>query len=373
MALIGMEAQEALVAGTFGKYHLVRDAEIPSPREDQILCKVGAIALNPADAKMADYSATPGSRGGNDFAGEVIEIGEHVKRFRKGDRILAFTFGLNPSDKITGSFGRYALATEDLACTIPENMSYNEASTLGLAIATAGTALFQALELPLPNEPAKKPFRVLVSGGATSTGAMAIQMIKWYQKLWKDLVRRSQLTSDSAGLIPIATCSPANIDFVKSLGAEEVFDYHSPSCGSDIHIHTNNSLAHVFDCVTDAETMKMCYEAIGASGGKYVAIDPFATRIQYSRRDVRADWLMIYSLFGNPVRLAGVYGRPARPEDREFASRLFPMAETLLSQGLLKPHPMEIRTGGLKTVTYGIDDLRAGRVRAKKLVYPMAA
>ena len=117
----------------------------------------------------------------------------------------------------------------------------------------------------------------------------------------------------------------------------------------------------------------MCYEAIGAPGGRYVAIDPFVTRIQYSRRDVQADWLMIYSLFGDPVKLAGVYGRPARPQDREFASHLFPMAETLLSQGLLKPHRMEIRTGGLKTVTHGIDDLRAGRVRAKKLVYPMTA
>ncbi|KAI9655972.1 MAG: putative secondary metabolism biosynthetic enzyme [Bathelium mastoideum] len=355
MALIGVEVQEALVAGSFGKYNLVDDAEIPSPREDQVLCKVSAIALNPADAKMADYSATPGSIGGNDFAGEIIEIGEHVKRFKKGDRILAFTFGLNPTDKITGAFGQYALATEDLACTIPEHMSYNEASTLGLAIATAGTALFQALKLPLPTEPAKKPFHVLVSGGATSTGAMAIQMLK------------------CAGLIPIATCSPANTDLVKSLGAEKVFDYHSPSSGSDIRTYTNDSLAHVFDCVTDAETMKMCYDTIGASGGKYVALDPFVTRIQYSRRDVQADWLMIYSLFGNPVRLAGVYGRPARPQDREFASRLFPMAETLLSQGLLKPHPMEIRTGGLKSVACGIDDLRAGRVRARKLVYPMTA
>ena len=177
-----MGVQDALIAGSFGGYRLVHDAEIPSPREDQVLCKVGAIALNPADAKMADYSATLESVGGNDFAGEVVEIGERVKRFKKGDRILAFTFGLNPMDKITGAFGQYALATEDLACTIPTGMSYNEASTLGLAIATAGTALFQALKLPWPTEPAKKPFHVLVSGGATSTGAMAIQMMKWYQK-----------------------------------------------------------------------------------------------------------------------------------------------------------------------------------------------
>ncbi|KAL9078655.1 MAG: hypothetical protein Q9157_002419 [Trypethelium eluteriae] len=67
-----------------------------------------------------------------------------------------------------------------------------------------------------------------------------------------------------------------------------------------------------------------------------------------------------------------VWERPARPQDRDFASSLFPMAEALLSQGLLKPHQMEIRTGGLETVAYGVDDLRTGRVRVKKLVYPMA-
>ena len=119
--------------------------------------------------------------------------------------------------------------------------------------------------------------------------------------------------------------------------------------------------------------MKMCYEAIGSSGGKYTAIDPIATRVQYSRRDVRADWLMIYSLFGAPVKLSGVYGRPARQQDRLFASTLFPMAETLLVQGFLKSHPVELRSGGLETIKYGIDDLRSGRVRAKKLVYPLPA
>ena len=175
-----MRTHDILVAGELGEYRIVQNADVPSPKADQVLCKVCAIALNPADAKMADFSATPGSVGGNDFAGEVIEVGGNVKRFKKGDRIFAFTFGLNTTDKTSGAFGRYALATEDLACKIPDDMSYNDASTLGLAIATAGTGLFQSLELPLPTSPAAKPFHVLVSGGATSTGAMAIQMIRWY-------------------------------------------------------------------------------------------------------------------------------------------------------------------------------------------------
>lgn len=361
------------MAGAPGQYHLVEDAKIPSPRGDQVLCKVSTVALNPADAKMADFSATPDSVGGNDFAGEVIEVGAQVTRFKKGDRIFAFTFGLNPADKSSGAFGRYAVATEDLACKIPEHLSYNEASTLGLAIATAGTALFQALKLPLPTSSTKESYHVLVSGGATCTGAMAVQMIKWYHPACcKHQIRGKANESDSAGLVPIATCSPTSMDFVRSLGAAQVFDYHSPSCGSDIRAYTNNSLSHVFDSVTDAATMKMCYEAIGGSGGKYIAIDPFATHIQYTRREVQAEWLMIYSLFGDPVKLAGVYGRPACLQDREFAAKLFQMAEQLLWQRQLESHPVDVRTGGLNAIVDGIDLLRASKVRAKKLVYPLA-
>jgi len=173
-----MRTQHALVGGTLGNYHLVYNAEMPEPQDDMMLCKVFAVALNPADAKMVDFSATPGSVGGNDFAGEVVQTGTQVTRFKTGDRIFAMAFGLNPTNKTTGAFGNYALATADLACNIPEWMSYEEASTLGVATGTAGTALFKTLNLPLPTNPAKKPFHVLVSGGATATGSIAIQLIK---------------------------------------------------------------------------------------------------------------------------------------------------------------------------------------------------
>jgi aspyridone synthetase trans-acting enoyl reductase len=162
------------------------------------------------------------------------------------------------------------------------------------------------------------------------------------------------------------------MDFVKSLGAVEAFDYHSPRCSSEICNYTNNSLAHSFDCITEAATMKICYEAIGSGGGKYVGLEPFSTHVQYTRRDVRAEWLMARTLFGKPVNLKGVYGRPARPQDRQFAAAWFPLAERLLAQGLLRPHPIELRTGGLEAVLDSIEDLRKGRVRAKKLVYPVA-
>ncbi|PWY83905.1 GroES-like protein [Aspergillus sclerotioniger CBS 115572] len=346
--------QEALVASGMGRYLLSQDVPVPTVKPDTILCRVVAVALNPADWKMVDFSATPGAVGGNDFAGEVIEVGEEVTRFHKGDRVFAMTFGLNPNGKHTGAFGRYALATADLACKVPMGISWEEAASLGLAIGTAGTALYHALRLPMPDSPAKQPHYVLISGGATATGTVAIQLLK------------------ASGLTPIVTCSPNHRELVLSLGAEEAFDYQSATCATEIRNYTNNTLEHVLDCVTEAASMTLCYEAIGSAGGHYIALDPFPTHIQYTRRDIKAEWLMIYSLFGEPVKLDGVYGRPARPQDRDFAAKLFPLVEGLLHEGRLQPHPIEIRHGGLGAIERGIEELRKGQVRGKKLAYPLA-
>ncbi|KAI5925274.1 GroES-like protein [Camillea tinctor] len=352
---------QCLVGDGIGQYRLDDNFKIPKCRPGTILCKVRAVALNPVDAKMADYSANPGALGGNDFAGDVVEVGEQVTNgIKVDDRVFAMVFGLNPSDKSSGAFGEYALATADLACKIPDWLSYEEASSMGISIGTAGAALFQMLlQLPLPgledreNRMKDQNCHVLVSGGATATGTIAIQLLKW------------------AGFVPIATCSPANADLVRSRGAEKTFDYHSPGCGAEIRSWTNNSLAYVLDCISSASTMTMCYEAIGSSGGRYVALDPFPTAVQYTRRDVKADWLMVYTLFGDPVKLAGAYGRPQIPENREFAASLFSLAQRLIDNRMLKNHPIYNRPGKLQDLVQGIEELRMGRVTAQKLVYTL--
>ena len=174
---------QALVGGECGGYRFADDIPIPLPKPGQMLCRVHAVALNPYDAKIVDYSNTPGAVGGCDFAGVVVDVGEDVKRFKQGDRIFAVTFGLNPCDKTAGAFAEYALATEDLSCHVPEGLPLAKASSMGLSIATAGLALFQELGLDLlrlstqpPDQ--DEPTFVLVSGGATGTGTMATQLLR---------------------------------------------------------------------------------------------------------------------------------------------------------------------------------------------------
>ena len=59
-------------------------------------------------------------------------------------------------------------------------MSFEDAATIGVAILSTGQALYMNLNLPLPTEPSKTPFPILIYGGSTACGAMAIQFAKLY-------------------------------------------------------------------------------------------------------------------------------------------------------------------------------------------------
>lgn len=80
----------------------------------------------------------------------------------------------------------------------------------------------------------------------------------------------------SAGLRPIATCSPANFDLALKFGADKVFDYHDPACAADIRAYTSGQLAYALDCVSLADTTTLCYKAIGRAGGATSRSSPFA-------------------------------------------------------------------------------------------------
>lgn len=91
-----------------------------------------------------------------------------------------------------------------------------------------------------------------------------------------------------------------------SLGADATFDYNFPHCAIEICKYTHDTLQYALDCVAESGTIKMCYDAIGSAGGRYVGLELLATHIQYTWRIVRADWVIGRTLSGLPVRLDGV-------------------------------------------------------------------
>jgi NADPH:quinone reductase-like Zn-dependent oxidoreductase len=97
---------------------------------------------------------------------------------RKGDRVAAFTHACNSLELDDGAFGDYALVKGNIAIKLPDSMTSEEGSTLGVAVATIGFGLYQKLVLALPELPQKQQDWILVYGGSTAMGTFAIQMAK---------------------------------------------------------------------------------------------------------------------------------------------------------------------------------------------------
>lgn len=184
--------QNALVVAGPGKLSLHQDAPLPHLAPDMALVRTVAVAINPVDAKMLDYSPAVGAIHGYDFAGVVVALGSDAPHHISiGDRVAGAVHGNNSLQPRVGAFAQYVGATAELLLKIPDMMTFEEASTLGIGLATAGLALFRELEIPVSIEdlmdrakgaqdsgvPPDAAF-VLVSGGSTATGTRAIQILK---------------------------------------------------------------------------------------------------------------------------------------------------------------------------------------------------
>ena len=174
-----MATQRAIEIKGSRDAQLVADRRRPQLRDDYILVRTVAVALNPTDWKHVDFIASPGALSGCDYAGVVEEVGSNVKkRFDKGDRVCGMCHGANHLQLEDGAFAEYIVAKGDMQMKIPAQMTFEEAATLGVGIVTVGLSLYHSLRLPWPSRPAEEPFPVLIYGGSTATGTLAIQFAK---------------------------------------------------------------------------------------------------------------------------------------------------------------------------------------------------
>jgi NADPH:quinone reductase-like Zn-dependent oxidoreductase len=154
------------------------DIKIPSLRPDYVLVKTIAVALNPTDWKHVLRVQSPVTIG-CDFAGIVEDVGAETHgRWKKGDRVFGFVHGGNVSQPEDGAFGEFLVAKGAIIMRIPEDMSFEEAATLGVGTVTVGQGMYQTLALPFPDQPVEESFPILIYGGSSATGAVAIQYAK---------------------------------------------------------------------------------------------------------------------------------------------------------------------------------------------------
>ncbi|KAL7928993.1 GroES-like protein [Trichoderma chlorosporum] len=345
-----MATQKAVQVKGPGKAEIVEDAPMPKLRDDYIIVKTVAVALNPTDWKQIDHLSSPGAIVGCDYSGIVERVGPAVKHGpRIGDRVMGMVHGSNHSNHEDGAFAEHVAAKGDLQIKIPDYMTFEEAATLGAGIITVGQSLYETLELPLPDDPPMRTFPVLIYGGSTATGTLAIQFAKL------------------SGLEVVTTCSPKNFHLVRDLGADHVFDYNLPMCAPSIRKITKNRLFHVFDTISTPQTAEICCNAIGGQGGKYVGLSGLE---ELPRDDVTNLHIMAFTAFGEAFDFGGEKV-PANPQEYDFAVKFMELAKGLLWQGRIKPHPQSVRTGGLNGVLNGLQEMREGKISGVKLVYPV--
>jgi NADPH:quinone reductase-like Zn-dependent oxidoreductase len=199
------ETMKAVVYRCYGSPDVLRieDIEKPTPADDEVLIKVHAASINPLDwhyMRGSPYIMRLGTgvgapkeiRLGVDYAGTIEAVGSAVKRFKPGDEV----FGGR-----TGAFAEYIVAREGRALAMkPPNVTFEQAAAVGIA----GITALQALRDHGKVEPGQK---VLINGASGGVGTFAVQIAK------------------ALGAEVTGVCSTRNVDMVRAIGADHVFDY----------------------------------------------------------------------------------------------------------------------------------------------------
>lgn len=214
---------------SFKSTHLeVKSAPYTSPKSNEIVVRNRALAINPIywvlkeQGNMAFPWLKPPCILGSDVAGEVVEVGPGATDYKVGDRVVGHAVALDKeyNTPSKGAFQQYTVLLAHMTSHIPNNLSYENASVIPLGLSTAACGLFQEDQLALqyPTAPAQQPTRktVLIWGGSTSVGSNAIQL------------------AVAAGYEVFTTSSPRNFDYVKRLGASQVFDYKRTTVVKDV-------------------------------------------------------------------------------------------------------------------------------------------
>lgn len=194
---------KAVAIKQYGGKEQLKEIDIPkpTPKEDQVIVKLHATSINPIDWKLREgylNAMMPFEFPiilGWDVAGIVEEVGDHVQDFKVGDRVFA-----RPETTNRGTYAEYTIVDTHLLAKIPDNISFEEAACVPLAGLTAWQCLFDFGNI-------EKGDKVLIHAGAGGVGTFAIQLAK------------------NVGAYVAATAGTHNVEFLKSLGADEVIDY----------------------------------------------------------------------------------------------------------------------------------------------------
>jgi NADPH:quinone reductase-like Zn-dependent oxidoreductase len=241
---------KAILHSQYGAPDLLQLQEVdtPAPKDDEVLIAIHATTVSTGDCNMRNFTFVTGSMLpfarlmfgirkpwkarvlGTELAGEVVSTGRDVKKFKKGDRIVAST------GMAGGGHAQYACLPDRGALALKsDSLSWEEAVAIPFG---ANTALYFLRDLGK----VQAGQELLIIGASGSVGSAGVQLAKHF------------------GATVTAVCSSANVDMVKSLGADKVIDYTK----EDFTAH-----AQTYDLIFDvvgATSFNRCERALKPHG-----------------------------------------------------------------------------------------------------------
>jgi NADPH:quinone reductase-like Zn-dependent oxidoreductase len=240
----------------------IKEVEKPTPKDNEVLIKIFATAVTASDCIVRGFKVPlrmkipmalavgfPKPRNpilGQVLAGEIESAGKDVKRFQRGDQVIAFTY------MRFGTYAEYTCLPENSAMAFkPSNLTYEEAA----AIPYGGILAFYNLK----KGNIQSGQNILIYGASGAIGTSAIQLARYF------------------GAKVTGVCSTANLEFVKSLGADTILDYTKDNFTSNGELYD-----FIFDAVGKRKSsiFKVQCKKELTPNGKYISVDDGTPKIQ---------------------------------------------------------------------------------------------
>jgi NADPH:quinone reductase-like Zn-dependent oxidoreductase len=243
---------KAIVVNEWGGPEVLKyqDAPKPEPKDDEILVRVIAAAVNPVDSyvRQGRFGKRDGPMIiGSDIAGVVEKTGANAKKFKSGDAVYCYL-----SVTRGGAYAQYAIARESETALKPKNISFEQAA----AVPLAGTTAWQAL---IDSGKIERGQTVLIHGGSGGVGSFAIPIAK------------------ARGANVIATASTEHQPILKQLGVDQAIDYKTTKFEDVV-----KDVDLVLNCVR-ADALGRSYGAV-KKGGTIVSITDEPDQTECAKR-----------------------------------------------------------------------------------------
>jgi NADPH:quinone reductase-like Zn-dependent oxidoreductase len=274
-----------------------KDIKKPTLLKGEVLVRVKAIGINPADAYARQNEEMMSIYAGKerpaiigwDISGEINEKAEGTESFEIGDPVFGFTSNGR-------AYAEYVAIPVSAIARKPENISYQEAAAFPIAGLTGGQPLLHAANI-------NKGDTVLIQGGSGGVGHYAVQIAK------------------HLGAKVISTSSAKNRDFVLSLGADQHIDYTAEKFYEVV-----KDVDFVLDTI-GGETLVRSIDCVKEGGKIVTVIPPSFTEDLVKKAAVRNVQLSLHLVSNNGIDMNYFAGMFAKGVLRTHISAMFPFAE----------------------------------------------